>query len=539
MVENFPKECYKYSQVLEEVWNKWEVTKLKLSHGKDLVMIQEDELVPFRFLPEQKKELTPYQVENEDFDINFLQDENTKTFISYILYPDTQILRIVPEEKLEADSFYFRFSFFSQYFKVRYFIKENGKKLEVTKKNIEDFTIESLEIYFEPKDTSKIISEKIKIYELSFPKKSENILFESIGTEPIEIYSEYNCKKINHYKHFHFSRDFSSDIHTKNKTLTLKKNPLYKPNQEKDSDKDGISDSEDNCPTHKNPLQKDKNADGIGDVCSDADRDGIVGYKDNCPYHKNADQKDINNNGVGDVCEFDKDKDWIFDSQDNCITKKNPEQKDADTDGIGDSCDNCNIFNPNQRDRNNNWIWDACEQKEKYEEANDKDKDGILDFEDNCKQVANSKQTDSDNDGVGNACDNCKDTVNPDQKDTDKNGVWDICEDSDSDGIIWYLDNCPYHTNPEQTDSDNNGKGNACEDYDNDGILGDEDNCPYNYNPKQEDIDTDKIGDSCDKKDNRFLESNKNIFIWFVVILVVLFSWAIFFLMRKLQNKEQ
>lgn len=35
----------------------------------------------------------------------------------------------------------------------------------------------------------------------------------------------------------------------------------------KDSDRDGISDTQDNCPKAKNPDQKDSDGDGIGDVC--------------------------------------------------------------------------------------------------------------------------------------------------------------------------------------------------------------------------------------------------------------------------------
>lgn len=52
-------------------------------------------------------------------------------------------------------------------------------------------------------------------------------------------------------------------------------NPMYcyqKP-EKKDSDGDGISDSEDNCPSVYNPDQKDSDGDGIGDACEEAARD--------------------------------------------------------------------------------------------------------------------------------------------------------------------------------------------------------------------------------------------------------------------------
>ena len=59
-----------------------------------------------------------------------------------------------------------------------------------------------------------------------------------------------------------------------------------------DTDKDGIADSQDNCPLTANPDQKDSDHDGIGDVC------------DNCPNNANPDQRDSNGNGIGDVCEI-------------------------------------------------------------------------------------------------------------------------------------------------------------------------------------------------------------------------------------------
>ena len=50
--------------------------------------------------------------------------------------------------------------------------------------------------------------------------------------------------------------------------------------QEPDSDGDGISDNQDNCPDNPNPGQEDCNDDGVGDACS-ADKNGN-GYPDVC-----------------------------------------------------------------------------------------------------------------------------------------------------------------------------------------------------------------------------------------------------------------
>ena len=45
-----------------------------------------------------------------------------------------------------------------------------------------------------------------------------------------------------------------------------------------DTDGDGVSDNEDNCPSEPNPVQKDTDGDGVGDVC------------DICPTYANPDQ---------------------------------------------------------------------------------------------------------------------------------------------------------------------------------------------------------------------------------------------------------
>ena len=84
-----------------------------------------------------------------------------------------------------------------------------------------------------------------------------------------------------------------------------------------DTDGDGVSDAQDNCPEVENPLQTDGDGDRVGDEC------------DNCPDEPNADQMNSDADPLGDAC-------------DNCPNTDNEDQIDCDGDGTGDRCDNDN-----------------------------------------------------------------------------------------------------------------------------------------------------------------------------------------------------
>jgi hypothetical protein len=110
-----------------------------------------------------------------------------------------------------------------------------------------------------------------------------------------------------------------------------------------DSDQDGVTDAEDNCPNVRNPMQEDTDSNGTGDACNsheDHDDDDWANDLDNCPVQPNPTQKDTDSNGRGDACNnhYDEDGDEWENNLDNCYYTPNPMQEDSDGDGYGDAC---------------------------------------------------------------------------------------------------------------------------------------------------------------------------------------------------------
>lgn len=537
---NFKSQCFEYYTKInrDQVWNekKWETYKVyKIEINKeDLLFTQFWFILPSKlFFSEDKS----YNYSSNDItNIASVNDSNRNTYISF----DTSISREINlefNEKLKENTFDFNFDFDSLYNNYELNISEDWNKyIKVSNYNISDYSFKYLKIKFIWNCWSwqKCTEEKIKIYDINFSKNTRIYLVKSFYNDDIELFANYNCTDWLNFSAKNYN-SFEIDKNTKILNIELNQNPKYNVYEKFDIDNDWVEDDLDNCKTRYNPLQEDSNWDWIWDICSDQDNDWIIWYYDNCINVSNRDQKDININWVWDVCEFDKDKDGIFDSLDNCITTPNKDQADKDFDWIWNACDNCELYNPSQIDKDWNNIWDVCDESKKELEDNDKDKDWIIDYKDNCQKIANEDQADKDKDGIWNVCDNCKDIVNSDQIDENKNWVWDMCEDSDVDWILWYIDNCINVSNEDQKDDNNDWVWNACEDSDFDNILFANDNCPFDYNPKQEDIDEDKVWDVCDQKDDRFIESNKTFFIWILVLIALVFTGAIFFMVRKLK----
>lgn len=532
---NFKWHCYEYYNKIDKiiVWNNlWETYKIKLSKSEDVVFTQFGFILPYKYYSDSKNS---YSFKSDLWITNEkITDYNKNTYIELHSINKNEII-LSFDEILEKNNFNFVFDYSTNNYTPSYYISVDKNTWNLVKKeDLENFSFKYLKIVF-LSNTKESFLENIKIYELYFPKKSDTFLVKSFNNSDIEIYSKFNCKDkdfdilSSNYNNFSINKD------TKTIELTKEINPKYNVYSKIDTDNDWVEDDLDNCKNIYNPDQSDINGDGVWDMCSDDDKDWIIWYYDNCPNVYNPDQKDINRNGIWDVCEFDKDKDWVFDSIDNCINVFNPDQSDDDKDWIWNACDNCKSYNPSQIDANNNGIWDICEEIEKNLRENDRDKDGIIDFNDNCINVYNPDQADDDKDGIWNACDNCKNIQNKDQLDFDKNWIWDICEDSDGDWIDWLVDNCINIANPDQKDSDNDWVWDLCEDDDGDNILFAKDNCPFVYNPDQKDVDNDWIGDACDEKDNRFIESNSNFFIILIIFITLVFFYWIYKMLKKLK----
>lgn len=107
-------------------------------------------------------------------------------------------------------------------------------------------------------------------------------------------------------------------------------------------------------------------------------------------------------------------------------------------------------------------------------------------------------------------------TIEGDFLDSDDNGTCIrsknklVLADRDRDGVLDADDNCLVVANPEQTDSNGDNIGDACaSDFDNDGVPNDQDSCPLDHSSfadcgaagcvyREFDFDRDGIGDVCD-----------------------------------------
>lgn len=150
--------------------------------------------------------------------------------------------------------------------------------------------------------------------------------------------------------------------------------------QERDSDKDGLLDSQDRCPMEAEDLDNFEDEDGCPEF--DNDQDGVPDISDKCPLE--SEDKDDYEDEDGCI-DPDDDKDGILDVQDRC--PKDAEDKDNFQDE--DGCPDLDNDNDGIEDRFDTKCPNTPEDKDGFQDNDgcpelDNDGDGLPDEADKC-----------------------------------------------------------------------------------------------------------------------------------------------------------
>jgi len=161
-----------------------------------------------------------------------------------------------------------------------------------------------------------------------------------------------------------------------------------------DSDRDGIDDDHDACPTEAEDVDGFADEDGCPDI--DDDEDGILDTEDGC----RTDAEDMDGVDDEDGCpDGDDDHDGVSDGFDGCPNEPEDMDGDRDTDGCPDlDTDRDHINDADDRCPNEPEDTDGLGDEDGCPET-DFDSDGILDEEDECADHAEDMDGFQDSDG--------------------------------------------------------------------------------------------------------------------------------------------
>jgi hypothetical protein len=172
-----------------------------------------------------------------------------------------------------------------------------------------------------------------------------------------------------------------------------------------DSDRDGLSDFEEETIYHSDPMKR------------DTDDDGLTDFDEIAVHHTRHDLADTDGDGLGD---FDE------------ITRygTNPLAADSDGDSLSDSLEIASGTDPLNADTDRDGLRDDVESKSGRSDPRlaDSDGDGLGDMEEILKANTDPRQPDTDADGLSDYEEVVRYLTNPLRADTDGDGVSDYDE---------------------------------------------------------------------------------------------------------------
>jgi hypothetical protein len=250
------------------------------------------------------------------------------------------------------------------------------------------------------------------------------------------------------------------------------------PNNHKDSDGDGLSDS-DELIYGTNPFLEDTDMDGLSDgeeihiydsnaTAPDTDGDGLKDGEEVYTYDTNVTNPDTDSDGLKDGEEI-----HIYDT--------NATSPDTDKDGLKDGEEiytyDTNATNP---DTDKDGLLDGLEvnRHETDPKSSDSDSDGLSDGEEISTYLTNPNNEDSDGDTLkdGEEVHHNSEPTNPLSQDSDNDGLFDSLEvtrddlnatnpDTDGDCLLDSFELNFYHTETNNTDTDRDGVEDGLEIY--------------------------------------------------------------------------